>query len=106
MRRAKPLLMSSQLLRLVLRMSLVVLFTIATEALAVAQTTTAVTSFSLISADTNRPVTGFDPIPNGATIDLAALPTLKLNLRANTQPATVGSVRFRLDSDLNYRTDS
>ena len=87
-------------------MSLVVLFAIATEAVAAAQTTQAVTSFSLINATTDRPVAGFDPIANGTTIDLAALPTLNLNMRANTQPGTVGSVRFRLDGNTNYRTDS
>src|SRR5580704_5651727 len=92
--------------RFLLRLSLVVLFAIATEAAAVAQTAQAVTSFTLISAGANRPVAGFDPIANGATIDLASLPTLGLNMRANTQPATVGSVRFRLDGNTNYRTDS
>ena len=97
---------NSQLIGLVRYVSLVVLFAITTEAVAVAQTTQAVTSFSLINADTDRPVAGFDPIATGATIDLAALPTLNLNMRANTQPATVGSVRFKLDSNTNYRTDS
>jgi hypothetical protein len=65
-----------------------------------------VTSFTLINADTDQPVAGFDPIPNGATIDLAAVGTVNLNIRANTSPATTGSVRFGLDSNASYATDN
>lgn len=71
-----------------------------------AQTAQVVTSLTLINANTDLPVAGFDPIPNGGMIDLAALPTVNLNIRANTSPATVGSVRFRLDATTNYRTDN
>ncbi|ADI14251.1 PQQ-dependent sugar dehydrogenase [Truepera radiovictrix] len=65
----------------------------------------AVSSFTLINADTNRPIAGYDPIPDGATLDLAALPTRRLNVRANTTPARVGSVRFFLNGSL-YRTEN
>jgi hypothetical protein len=51
-------------------------------------------SFSLINADTDQPI---KTLVNGETINLAALPTKNLNLRANTSPATVGSVRFVLN---------
>jgi hypothetical protein len=51
-------------------------------------------SFSLINADTDQPV---KTLVNGETINLATLPTRNLNLRANTSPATVGSVRFVLN---------
>jgi len=54
-------------------------------------------SLTLINADTDKPVAGYDPIPNGATLDLAKLPTRRLNIRANTTPSRVGSVRFSLD---------
>ena len=64
-----------------------------------------VTSFTLINAESNQPITGFDPIAGGATINLATLPTRNVNLRANTTPATVGSVRFGLDGNANHRTD-
>jgi hypothetical protein len=57
----------------------------------------AVVGFSLINADTDQPIAGYDPIPAGATLDLAALPTRNLNIRANTAPATVGSVVFSYD---------
>ena len=56
----------------------------------------AVTSLTLIDADTDRPVPGYDPIPAGAVLRLSALPR-HLNLRANTAPG-VGSVRFKLDA--------
>jgi hypothetical protein len=76
------------------------------HALDVAAQTPAVNSLTLINANTDLPVAGFDPIPNGATIDLASLPTVNLNIRANTTPASTGSVRFGLDGTANYRTDS
>ena len=65
-----------------------------------------VASLSLMNADTNQPIAGYSPLPNGTTLDLAALPTRNLNIRANTSPATVGSVRFALDSNAAYATDS
>jgi hypothetical protein len=89
-----------------LRTLLVVVFALAIPFAGAAQASQAVTSLTLINADTSLPVAGFDPIPAGAVIDLAALPTVHLNVRANTSPATVGSVRFRLDGNTNYRTDS
>ena len=64
------------------------------------------TSLSLINADTNQPISGYDPLPSGTTLDLATLPTRNLNIRANTSPATVGSVRFALDGNSNYRTET
>lgn len=65
-----------------------------------------VTSFTLIDADSDQPIAGFDPLPEGAVLNLATLPTQNLNLRANTSPATVGSVRFALDGNSNFRTES
>lgn len=64
----------------------------------------AVTSFSLINADTDVPVSAFDPLPNGATLNLATLP--QITVRANTSPATVGSVRFALDGNPNFQTEN
>jgi hypothetical protein len=66
----------------------------------------AVTSFSLIDADTNEPVAGFDPLPDGAALDLTALPTKNLNIRANTESETVGSVQFHLNGTLQNTEDS
>lgn len=57
----------------------------------------AVTSLTLINADTDQPVPGFDPIPEGAVIDYAQIGTQNLSIRANTSPSTVGSVRFELN---------
>lgn len=65
-----------------------------------------VVSFTLINADTDRPIAGFDPLPQSAVLNLATLPTRRLNIRANTDPATVGSVRFALDGNANFRTES
>jgi hypothetical protein len=53
----------------------------------------AVTSFTLINADTDQEI---QTLTNGATLNLTTLPSKKLNIRANTSPATVGSVAFNL----------
>src|SRR5262245_2349842 len=64
----------------------------------------AVVSLSLINADTDQPIAGFDPLTDGATLNLALLPTRNLNLRANVT-GTVGSVRFGLDASPTFRVD-
>jgi pectate lyase len=66
----------------------------------------AVISFTLINAITDQPILSFDPLNSGVTLNLATLPTRNLNIRANTSPATVGSVRFGLDGKTNYRTEN
>lgn len=65
-----------------------------------------VSSFSLINADTDQPIAGYAAIPNGAIISRASLPTTHLNVRVNTRPATVGSVRLDFDRKTGYRTES
>jgi CubicO group peptidase (beta-lactamase class C family) len=62
-----------------------------------------VTTLWLMNADTDQPI---QPLTGGATITLAELPTTRLNVRAETSPATVGSVRFGLDGAANYRTET
>ena len=52
-----------------------------------------VTSFTLVNADTDQDI---QALPTGTTLNLASLPTPNLNIRANTSPATVGSVVFAL----------
>lgn len=66
----------------------------------------AVVSFTLINADTDQPISGYEVINNGAVINSASLPTTHLNIRANTSPAIVGSVRFGFDGNANARTES
>ncbi|WP_161888012.1 T9SS type A sorting domain-containing protein [Pontibacter russatus] len=52
-----------------------------------------VASFTLVDASTGRDI---QQLTNGATLHLASLPSKSLNIRANTNPATVGSVVFAL----------
>src|SRR5690606_15301462 len=49
--------------------------------------------FTLVNAHNERDLFN---IEDGATISLASLPSTKLNIRANTSPSPVGSVRFEL----------
>jgi hypothetical protein len=53
-----------------------------------------VQSFTLVNADTNQDLM---PLEDGDVIDLTIMPTQNLKIRANTTPATVGSVVFNLD---------
>lgn len=68
-----------------------------------ATSTPSVTSFTLINADTH---TAIRTLSDGATLNFSTLPTRNLNVRANTNPSTVGSVRFGLDLVSNYRTEN
>ena len=52
-----------------------------------------VTGYTLVNADTYADI---QPLAAGATLNLATLPTRNLNIRADTNPATVGSVVFAL----------
>ena len=65
-----------------------------------------VISFTLINANTNNPIAGFDPIPEGAIINRYELPTKNVNIRANTNPGKVGSVMFSYSGRQNYRTEN
>lgn len=64
----------------------------------------AVVSFTLINADTNLPVPGFDPMKEGAVITLSRLPTRRLNLRANANGPT-GCVQFGFDGNDAFNTE-
>jgi ferric-dicitrate binding protein FerR (iron transport regulator) len=57
---------------------------------------TRVSSFTLVHPDTNQSIEGFESLTDGAVLDLAKLPTRKLNIRANCEPQLVGAVRFAL----------
>ena len=65
-----------------------------------------VVSFTLVNADTNQDIAQFNPLHDGDTINLRAIPARNLNIRANTVPQSVGSVRFALDNNGNFRTES
>lgn len=62
----------------------------------------AVVSFTLVDADTDEDI---GLMVDGATLDLSTLPP-QLNVRANTNPEIVGSVRFALNDDDDYATEN
>jgi N-acetylneuraminic acid mutarotase len=76
------------------------------HAAAVVVATPAVTSLTLINADTDLPIAGYDPLLTGTTLDLYKLPTHDLNIRVNTSAVAVGSVGFNYDGKTTYFTDS
>jgi hypothetical protein len=65
----------------------------------------AVTNLTLINADSDLPIAGYDPIAAGATLNLATLPTRNLNIRANVNSLTK-SVIFGYDDTDTYRKES
>lgn len=65
-----------------------------------------VTHLSLVNADTDQPIAGFELLADGATLNLAALPTRNVNIEAHTSSNEVRSVRFALDDNSDYRTES
>lgn len=56
-----------------------------------------VVNFTLINAITNQSVPGYNPMADGAVIDLSDLNASNLDIRANTYPGLVGSVSFTLN---------
>lgn len=59
-----------------------------------------------MDVDDDLPIAGFDPIPGNAIIDLAALHTRNLNIRANKNPWIVQSVLFGYDGNDEYQYES
>ncbi|MDQ3458270.1 MAG: hypothetical protein M3498_03040 [Deinococcota bacterium] len=66
----------------------------------------AVVSFSLVDADTDEPITGFDPIREGATLDLSQVTARNLNIRINTDPPGAGSVVLSVVGDSHNRVQN
>lgn len=58
-----------------------------------------ISGYTLINADSDLPIMALTP---GITLDLNALPTRNLNVRADTNPTTVGSVVFSLSGAQTY----
>jgi len=63
-------------------------------------------SFTLINADTDYPVPGYEPISEGATIDLNQLPTRNLNIRIDPSPYVATKIDVEYDEDGTYHSDS
>ncbi len=61
-----------------------------------------VVSFTLIDADANLPISVYDPLADGAAIDLSALPTQNINIRANIIGGTPSFVSFTLTGAENH----
>ncbi len=78
------------------------------DAAPAAATGPGVVSFTLINCDTDQPIANYDPIPEGRTLTLAALPTQNINIRANTvtpNAEVIGSVAFDLDGVASFHIE-
>jgi hypothetical protein len=65
-------------------------------------TTPTISRVMLVNADTDSDTVA---LSNGATINLATMGP-NLNLRADTAPSIIGSVRFNLDGNASYKLES
>lgn len=66
-------------------------------------TSQSVTSLTLVNADTKEDI---GTLKNGQLMILSALPAANLNIRANTNPDTIGSVLFSYDSVSHFHTEN
>lgn len=62
-----------------------------------------VTSFTLVNADTKKDIS---QLTDGQVLILSALPAVNLNIRANTDRATTGSVNFSYDTVSNFHIEN
>lgn len=69
-----------------------------------ANSSVAITSFSLINADTDREVSGMNSLTQSTTISLAQMGLKNINVRANTTAGVVG-VKFELNNNLNFNSE-
>jgi Flp pilus assembly pilin Flp len=60
-------------------------------------------TFTLVNADSNQDIQSLE---DGDVITLSSLPTTNLSIRADTRVDGVNSVRFGLDANGNFRTES
>lgn len=63
-----------------------------------------VTSLSFINADTDAPIATFDPLTEGAVIDIADVGTANFSIRANTS-GTPDQVQFNLDNGTHTQSE-
>ena len=61
---------------------------------------------SLIDADADAVIPGYEAIGGDVQLDLTTLPTTRLNIRANPDTTSVLSVRFGLDGNPSFRVES
>lgn len=63
-------------------------------------------SLTLLDAESNQPVSGYNSLRDGTSINLASLPSRTINFRANTNPSQIGSVKFYLNGVLHRLENS
>ncbi len=64
-----------------------------------------VVRLTLINADNDQPIPGYENLTDGMTLNIATLPTLNLNIRAVTT-GTVASVKFGYGAESTYNIDN
>ncbi|NQY08128.1 MAG: hypothetical protein HRT71_01255 [Flavobacteriales bacterium] len=63
-----------------------------------------ISGFTLINADTDYPIDGFEPMQEGSVISYQALPTKNINIRINPSPYTIDSLEVDFDGNVTWDT--
>ena len=66
----------------------------------------AITGFTLVNADSDKPLQGFANVTGDVRISLSKMPTRNINVVAQVKSSKAGSVRFAFGGENNYRTES
>jgi len=61
-----------------------------------------ISGFTLINADTDYPITDYEPIPHGAVINYNDLPTRNINIRIDPSPYSVDSLEVDFNGDIHF----
>ena len=65
-----------------------------------------ISGFTLINADTDYPILGFEPIQDEAVINYQTLATKNLNIRIDPSPYMVDSLEIDFDGSVNMETEN
>ena len=64
-----------------------------------------ISGFTLINADTDSPISGFEPIENGSVINYQSLPSKNINIRIDPSPYLSDSLEIKFNDDIIIETD-
>ena len=64
-----------------------------------------ISCFTLINADTNYPMQGFEPMQDGVMINYQTLPTKNINIRIDPSPYMVDSLEVDFNGEIYFQTE-
>ena len=65
-----------------------------------------ISGFTLINADTDSPISGYEPIRNGSVINYQSLPSKNINIRIDPSPYLSDSLEIKFNDNKIIETDN